>query len=177
MVHAQADAVRRHTDSLNAGGCAFLRRTDDGSAHHTQHALLQTAVRRTLTHINTHTTRYPNKPRLVTREDSSPTPPTFSAGETKPNGYTSCQSAAQLKPHEQVQTARIARQLRTETPQTIYLSIYMRCAQDREGRTVTCSISATTPPQTATRQSRQHTNQHDMHKKCTTWVSLCLHRR
>ena len=99
-----------------------MRRTDDGSAHHTQHVLLQTAVRRTLTHINTHTTRYPNKPRLVTREDSSPTPPTFSAGETKPNGYTSCQSAAQLKPHEQVQTARIARQLRTETPN--YLSIY-----------------------------------------------------
>ena len=84
MVHAQADAVRRHTDSLKAGGCAFLRRTDDGSAHHTQHVLLQTAARRTMTHINTHTTRlhgrlsperhggcklfpftYPNKPRLV----------------------------------------------------------------------------------------------------------------
>ena len=79
-----AQQTRATWDPLKAGGCVFLRRTDDGSAHHTQHVLLQTAARRTMTHINTHTTRlhgrlsperhggcklfpftYPNKPRLV----------------------------------------------------------------------------------------------------------------
>ena len=65
-----AQQTRATWDPLKAGGCVFLRRTDDGSAHHTQHVLLQTAVRRTLTHINTHTTRLQGMKGMVVANSS-----------------------------------------------------------------------------------------------------------